>query len=144
MTNTIAAVMRHLRNYFERDCYEGEITIRGGVVTPSVSAPYVYISGSDAHDGVKKLAGGAILEDSKGDETFTGRMWTLHPPDDFLALCESIAAYEEKNPVGALASETLNEYSYTKQNNGRGGVMTWEEAFAARLVPYRRMFKGVG
>lgn len=144
MAITIAAVMRHLRNYFERDCYEGEITIRGGVVTPSVAAPYVYISGSAYHDGVKVMAGAAIKGDNAPDETFHGRVWTLHPPDEFLSLCQSIAAYDEKHPVGAMASETLNEYSYTRQSNGKGGVKTWQEAFSGQLSPYRRMFTEVG
>lgn len=144
MVTTIAAVMRYVKNYFERECIEGEFAIRGGVVTPAVSAPYIYISGSTSHDGLKKMHGGAIEADNHPDETFTGRVWMLHPPDDFIALCESISAYNYANPVGALMSETLNEYSYTRQSNGRGGVNSWQDAFASSLVPYRRMFSEVG
>lgn len=144
MTNTIAAVMRAVRNYFEREYIEGEISISGGVVSPAVDAPYVYISGSDFHDGVRKMMASTIEADNHPNETFAGRVWLLHPPDDFLVLCEKIAAYQETNPVGAMMSEKLNEYSYTRQSNGSGGVKTWQDAFAESLTPYRRMFTGVG
>lgn len=144
MTNTIAAVMRAVRNFFERDCIEGEFTISGGVVSPAVDAPYVYISGSNFHDGVRKISASAIESDNHPSETFTGRVWLLHPPDDFLALCERIAAYQIATPVGSMMSETLNEYSYTRQSNGKGSVQTWQDAFSDELIPYRRMFTGVG
>lgn len=144
MTNTIAAVMRAVRNYFERGYIEGEISISGGVVSPAVDAPYVYISGSDFHDGVKKMMASTIEADNHPNETFTGRVWLLHPPDDFIDLCEKIAAYNEKNAPGALVSETLNEYSYTKATGKNGSLLSWEEAFASKLIPYRRMFTEVG
>jgi hypothetical protein len=143
MANTIAAVMRHLRNFFERGSIEGEISIRGGVVTPAVSAPYVFISGSTFHDGVKRMSGGSIDGDIHPDETFAGRVWLLYPPDDFIAICDKIEAFEAGSSPGAYTSETLGEYSYTRAVGANGAPIAWEDAFATRLAPFRRMFTEV-
>lgn len=142
MSVTIAAVMRHIRNYFEQGSYTGPIAIRGGVVTPAVSTPYVCIYGSDHLDGIHAVGGGRIL-DAMDDEDFTGRVWFLEPPADFLSLVEQITAYEAQNAPSPLLSESLGEYSYTRAQGKTGGGLTWEEAFATRLAPYRRMFTEV-
>lgn len=139
MKVSIAAVMRHVRNYFERGFIDGEFTVSGGVLTPMPRAPYVAISGSVWHDGVFRVD---QLRETP-EETFTGRVWALHPPDDFVQLCEEIAAYDEKNPAGALQSESFGEYSYTRAS-GQSGVIGWQGVFAQRLTPYRRMFTEVG
>lgn len=143
MTNTIAAVMRHLRNFFERGRIEGEISITGGVVSPSVEAPYIYIKGSRHHDGLRQMADSAIVGDAGSNETFAGCVWLLYPPDDFLDLCAKIAEFEAKTPAGALQSESLEGYSYTRAS-GQNGLLTWQEAFATRLTPFRRTFTEVG
>lgn len=138
MAVSIAAVMRHVRNYFERGFIEGEFTVSGGVLTPAPRSPYVAIEGSVWHGGVFRVD--QLRENP--EETFTGRVWALHPPDDFVQLCEEIAAYDEKNPAGALQSESFGEYSYTRAS-GQNGVIDWQTAFAQRLWPYRRMFTEV-
>jgi hypothetical protein len=143
MSNTIAAVMRHARNYFERARIEGSISVSGGMVSPVPAAPYVCISGSLYHDGVHKVEAGAFADNAAPDETFTGTVWLLHPPADFLLMCEEIATYCEKNPAGALHSESLGEYSYTRAS-GNNGVLTWQQAFANQLRPYMHMFTEVG
>lgn len=141
MSVTIAAVMRHIRNYFQQGSYTGTIAIHGGVVTPAVSTPYVCIYGSAHSDGVYAVENGAIT--GVEDETFTGRVWFLKPPADFLSLVEQITAYEAQNAPSPLLSESLGEYSYTRAQGKSGGFLTWEEAFATRLAPYRRMFTEV-
>lgn len=138
MAVSIAAVMRFVNNYFERAYIDGTFTISGGVLSPAPAAPYVAIEGSAWHGGVYRLD--QLREHP--EETFTGRVWALHPPDDFVQLCEEIAAYDEKNPAGALQSETFGEYSYTRAV-GQTGVIGWQTAFAQRLIPYRRMFTEV-
>ena len=143
MTNTIAAVMHECRNFFERSAIEGEISINGGVVSPLVDAPYAYIKGSSSHDGLVRLENGAIAGDAGADETFAGCVWLLYPPAHFLDLCRKVSEFVEKTPVGALQSESLNEYSYTRAT-GQNGLLTWQEAYASSLVPYRRMFTEVG
>ena len=152
MAVSIAAVMRRVRNYFERECIEGAFAICGGVLEPMPDAPYIAISGSARHDGVfpaSALSGELTGDELSGlinhdivlakDETFDGKVWGLHPPDDFLALCEEISAYDGKNPIGAPQSESFGAYSYSR-GAAEGG---WEAAFAGRLLPYRRMFTEV-
>lgn len=128
--------MRRVRNFFERERIEGTFTITGGVLAPLPDAPFIAISGSRWHDGVFPI--GALPGDMP-DEIFDGKVWGLHPPSDFLALCEAISAYDEKNPIGAYQSESFGPYSYTRGTAGNG----WEAAFAGQLLPYRRMFTEV-
>lgn len=144
MLHTIAAVMRETNNFFDRYGIACEISISGGVVSPAVDAPYVYISGSKFHDGLHEMSHSSILSDNHPDEKFHGQMWALYPPSDFLALCEQIAEFEAKTPVTALQSERMNEYSYTMFGGKTGGVLTWQEAFANRLRPFLRPFTEVG
>lgn len=144
MTHTIAVVMREVHNFFERGKFYGTISISGGmVVSPGVSAPYVYIKGSTFHDGLWEMAGTSLVRDNHPSETFSGCIWLLYPPNDFLALCEQVAEFEAKTPAGALQSESLEGYSYSRAS-GQNGLLTWQEAYASRLRPYRRMFTEVG
>ena len=138
MTHTIAAVMAETRNYFVRQRIDGSINISGGmVVSPKINAPYVYIKGSTFHDGLWEMVGLSLVRDNHPNETFDGCIWLLYPPNDFVDLCDEIAAFDAKTPAGALQSESLEGYSYTR------GSTTWQEAFASRLRPYRRMFAEV-
>ena len=83
------------------------------------------------------------MPEGKPDEAFAGRVWLLHPPDDFAALVEEIAAYDQRNPAGAYHSETFGDYSYIRSTNGDGAALDWPQAFAQSLAPYRRMFTEV-
>lgn len=140
MAVSIAAVMRRVRNFFEREKIEGTFAISGGMLTPSPNAPYWAISGSARYDGVWPEK---QLPIDRENETFEGVVWGLHPPEDFLQLCEEIQAYDQKNPMGALQSETFADYSYTRASAGSSAGGGWESAFEARLIPYRRMFTEV-
>lgn len=145
MAVDVAAVMRQTRNYFEREKMEGVFSISGGVLSPAPKAPYVCIQGSAFCDGVWRLAGGMLIAEDglfSPEETFEGVVWGLHPPNRFLALCEQISAYEEKNPAGALQSESFGDYSYTRAS-GQSGAQGWSSAFWLQLLPYRRMFTEV-
>lgn len=143
MTHTIAAVMQEVHNFFERGSISGSISITDGDVLPDVNAPYVYIKGSSHHDGLWEVAGKSLVGDVLPDETFDGCIWLLYPPRDFLSLCQQVAEFEAKTPVGALRSESLEGYSYSRAS-GHNGLLTWQEAYASRLRPFRRMFTEVG
>lgn len=140
MAVSIAAVMRRVRNFFERERIDGTFTISGGMLEPLPDAPYIAISGSAWHDGVFPAG---TLPETGHDEQFDGKVWGLHPPSDFLAMCESISEYDAKNPVGAYQSESFGGYSYTRGNVGGTAGDGWEAAFAGQLAPYRRMFTEV-
>lgn len=145
MAVTMEAVMRQCCNFFQRGYRDGTFTIKGNVLTPAVDAGYVYISGSKSADGVYRLgyADKLLTEEALEDETFTGRVWALCPPPAFLALCEEIKTFDEKNPAGSLQSESFGSYSYSR-GSGANGAATWQEAFFSRLAPFRRMFTEVG
>ena len=143
MQEYLAAVMRHIRNYFERGRIDGVITITGGVVSPAVASPYVCIVGSAYHDGVHAVTGGAI-DSALPDETFDGRVWLLYPPREIIQLAAEIAAFDATSPAGAMISESLGEYSYTRAHDWRtGGAATWETVFDPHLRPHMRMFTEV-
>ena len=52
MSVPIGAVMRRVRNFFERGYREGTFSIVGNVLSPAVEAPMIAIQGSRYHDGV--------------------------------------------------------------------------------------------
>lgn len=149
MPVSVGAVMRHVNNYFESGYRATTYSIEDGKLTPSsVFAPgmYVAISGSLFHDGVWKLGDEFELvgrKEGTPNETFFGRVWFLHPPADFLALCEEIAKFDENTPVNGVQSESFGVYSVTHKNGKNGSVLTWQEAFADVLRPYRSMYTEV-
>ena len=141
MAVCVADVMRHCRNFFAVAYKDGTFRISGNALLDVPDARWVYISGSMAHDGVWEVCDGYLTgRDVSGlpDEDFAGRVWYLAPPCDFLALCEKIRAYEEKNPMVAVTSERFGEYSYTRDASG------WQSAFGGQLATYRRMYTEVG
>lgn len=144
MAVSVAAVMRQINNFFEVGCISGVIVISGNAIVPDPKTPWCCIRGSMCHDGVHMLAGPYLQgADTCGpDEEFDGRVWQLSPPADFLALCEEISNYDDKNPAGAYLQESFGGYSYTRQQTT--GSTAWQDVFAGRLAPYRRMFTEVG
>ena len=64
-------------------------------------------------------------------------MYLLNPPADFIHLCGDIACWAAANPDPAVTAEKLGEYSVSR------APITWQEAFAPALAPYRRMFTEV-
>lgn len=133
MTDGMTPVMRHIRNFFERERMDGKFTLKSGTLIPMPPAPYLAVSGSAGHDGV--YAANALPD---GEETFTGTVWGLYPPKDFVALCEEIADHEKSDQQESVSEEQFGIYrcQWTKKN--------WQEAYADRLAPYQRMFTEVG
>lgn len=144
MAVSVAAVMRQCRNYFEDGYIQGTFRITGNAL-PEVDWPWVFVSGSVFHDGVWQMQDGYLTgrdENELPDEEFTGKVWLLSPPHDFLALCKTIAEYEEKNPIGAPVQESFGNYSYMR-NMRSGQSNGWASVFAGQLAPYRRMYTEV-
>lgn len=146
MSVSVAAVMRQCNNHFVDSYVDGTFRIANNVlegIDQCSLSRFVYISGSLYHDGVWEICFGCLTGHSvEGlrDETFEGRVWMLAPPADFLDLCKEISEFDEKNPIGAYASESFGEYSYTRTGNG---IIGWKSAFADRLSRYRKMFTEV-
>lgn len=151
MAIDIADVMAECRNHFQdadTPYIEGEFALVDGVLTPSdglASGDYIAITGSHLNDGVYLPTvdnDGFHLADAE-DETFTGRVWILHPPRKFISLVAEIIAYATANAPTAITSESFGGYSRSMATNSAGAVIGWQSVFADRLRPYRRMYKVV-
>lgn len=157
---SMTTICADIKNYFLKDkvtpstcIYSGEYTISSGNVTPSdflKEGQYFRICGSDLNDGV-------WLNTTKGrqglvDETFTGTIWAMSVPKDFIELCERIDAWATVNQaptsvnMSVFTSESFSNYSYNKGSGGgsksgiNGAATTWQTVFYDELTPYRREF----
>ena len=143
MTIKVSDVMRHVRNHFIQSACAGSFRQEGGVLTPANGAAdyfapgmWVAIVSKDGPQGVFQLTDQGGLAATE-DITFTGTVYVLNPPADFLRLCGDIACWAEANPDPAVSAEKLGEYSVSRR------AVTWETAFAPALAPYRRMYSEV-
>lgn len=144
----LTEVCQYLRNWFKRDTYIGEFTIASGVLTfsggalPLLTNQYYRIIGSVLNDGVHKYGD---AKDTLYDEMFTGAVWSMAIPPDFLELVSDITSWCESNADAInspFTSESFGGYSYSLRS-GYGASSTsgasWQNQFAARLDPWRKI-----
>lgn len=156
----MTVICADIKNYFLKDkvrpetcIYGNEYTISNGEITPSdflKEGQYFRICGSDLNEGV-------YLNTAKGreklrDETFSGTIWAMSVPQDFVDLCQQIVDWATINeaPTSAnlstFTSENFVNYSYNKGSGGgsksgvSGAALTWQTKFYDELTPYRREF----
>lgn len=142
MTITIPDIMREIRNCFPVAALDGAWRIEGGQLLPSAGledAAWVNLEGA-VQCGVHPLESGTLP--GVWDESWTGRVWLLAPPADFLSLCQQIIDWGEHQPDPAVHSESFGAYSRTLQT-ASGHPLCWQDVFAAALRPYRQMFSEV-
>lgn len=145
MNVTVGDVMREVRNYFPHHRIDGDFAISRGVLTPGdllAAGDWIAIGGSLRNSGVHQLEEGGRVPDAR-DEQWQGTVWLLSPPPAFLALCEEIAAWAQVHPACHKRRESFGAYSHEALVDDNGVPMSWQTAFAAQLIPYRRMFTGV-
>ena len=147
MTASVSSVMRYCRNYFEVGYVDGTFRITGNALHGAGDGVHwVYISGSNMHNGVWEICNGYLTGrsvDGLEDEEFVGRIWLLAPPVDFVELVREMQQYEEKNPVSAVIRETFGGYSVERASAADGHPVTTERVFSAKLNQYRRMYTEV-
>lgn len=136
----LTEVCAELRNYFVVSIHEGKYTINGGKIAPLdfiQENQYFRIVGSVFNDGVYENTADLVLT----DEIFSGAIWAMSCPPDFIALAEDIKKYNESDEAkpSAYTSESFGGYSYTKATDGNGAPIGWKKVFASRLKPYRRI-----
>lgn len=145
-----------LRNYFLRDysCpdsffFHGSYTISGGKMQalPFLKeGQYYRIIGSVCNDGVWQYQPEGEAP-AMTDETFDGTIWAMSVPPAFLALADEIKDWTVANADALNSpyqSESFGGYSYSKASGGGAGGSgsagwSWQDQFAARLAPYRRL-----
>ena len=139
MTVKVSDVMRHVRNHFVHSALSGTWAHSGGQLTPAdqlTPGRWIAIVSDDVSGGVFQLDEKGGIPDF-GELTFTGTVYLLDPPADFIRLCGDISCWAAANPDPAVSAEKLGEYSVSRH------AVTWESAFAPALAPYRRMFSEV-
>jgi len=140
----IERVCEHIHNYFSAgdDRRAGTYTIENGILALDhvVEGQYFRIVGSAFNDGVYIQPADDLI-----DETFTGEVWAMKPPRDFLRTVEEIEAWEAKygeRVMSPFQSENvIGVYSYAKAATGGASALTgWQAAFKARLDRWRRLY----
>lgn len=139
MTVKVSDVMRYCRNHFITGALTGHWRHEGGVLTPADSLAagmWIAVTGPDAPGGVYQLdeQGGVP---GLADVQWSGTIYRLNPPADFIRLCGDIGSWAAANPDPAVSGEKLGEYSVSRKAD------SWESVFAPALAPYRRMFPEV-
>lgn len=128
-----------LRNYFVKEVYRGNFTIKDGSIAPLnflQNGQYFTIVGSVFNDGVHKYPTDVLI-----DETFDGTIRTMAVPPAVIALAEEIEAYNESDAAkpSAYTSESFGGYTYTKATDKNGAVASWKTIFASRLNKWRKI-----
>lgn len=148
----IDEVCAYIHNYFEVDDNTGErmiypdtYTISGGVITLPflIAGNYFRIIGSELNDGIYKYP---VANGTLDDETFTGVIWKMRPPKEFLKIVENIEDWVDKygdvmrNPY--QSEDVIGVYRYTKMTTGKvtgDYIATWQNAYKNQLNQWRRL-----
>lgn len=141
---TLTTLCKEVNNYFDSERIFDTFEIKnGGFVQslPLVQGQYYAIFDSVFNDGVHKYGDD---NDILTDEKFTGAVWCLKIPADFVALCDKITAWETSN-AAALASpfqsESFGGYSYSKASGKDGRTVAYTDVgeFANALRKWRKI-----
>lgn len=148
----LTEICQYLRNWFERDIIVGNFQVLDGVLVatnnttlPILSGQYYRIAGSIFNDGVHIMD--EVTDVLKDEPVFSGAIWLMAIPPNFLALVEDIEEWTTKN-VDAVnspyQSESFGGYSYSLRSaggatDGESGGVTWQNQFKARLSPWRKI-----
>lgn len=148
----IGRTMDEIKNHFTRTVETGTFTIANGVLQCSgeyVKGQYVRLIGPVLSPGVYRVhcvGDGALtlagLPDG-ADETFSGAVYGLAPPPDFLELVREIEEFSRtaQNAASTVTSVTLpSGYHETRAVGRSGGAITWKEQYGPQLAQYRRAY----
>ncbi len=143
MTVTMSELMRVVRNAFVDGAADGTWRAKDGVLSGD-GAPlppgWVMVEGGPL-PGIHHIEADGAIE-GLPDGEWSGRIWLLSPPEDFVRLLEEINAWLDKHDDAGVIrrSERFGAYS---QDTSYASALTWQTAFADRLMPYRKMFSTV-
>ena len=147
-------ICQYLRNWFNSslpiicgtfEIKDGEIAISGKQLRLSdvlKDGQYYRIVGSAVNDGVHQWPDSDLQ-----DEQFTGAVWPMAVPAVIVDLANDIETWAAKYAgadsvaLSPFQSESFGGYSYNKGTSGNSGGygVTWQDVFANRLAPWRKI-----
>lgn len=140
-------ICAYLNNWFWREKVQGNFAIVDGAIdVPSLKeGQYFRIIGSIFNEGVH-----IYPTDDLKDEEFEGEVWSMVIPQDIIDLASDLHDWlteygtASSEALSPYTSESFNGYSYSKNAGGGSdasgaGANSWQNAFAYRLIPYRRL-----
>lgn len=146
-TSMVPALMRRCRNHFVESFADGAWSLADGKITGPVpmTPGWIAVGGSGLCDGVHLVGDDGTIAGLTGQGSWTGRVWHLAPPEDFLHLAGEIAAYRaghsSAEPQVVRRRESFGVYACeVAYGEGEAASTDWEAAFADALRPFRRMF----
>lgn len=141
----LSDIFAYLKNYFidpDEDIHTGDFVIENGSIDLPflLDGQYFRIVGSRLNDGVWQYPATQLL-----DEGFSGAVWAMRVPPSLIALAAEIEDWQNANAAvlaSPYQSESFGSYAYTQKGAGSetGATYSWQNQFAARLNPYRRLF----
>lgn len=141
----LSDIFAYLKNYFidpDEDIHTGDFVIENGSIDLPflLDGQYFRVVGSALNDGVWQYPATQLL-----DEGFSGAVWAMRVPPSLIALAAEIEDWQNANAAvlaSPYQSESFGGYAYTKKGAGSetGATYSWQNQFAARLNPYRRLF----
>ena len=144
MREMLEQLLRHLRNWFlvevdgEEQIFSGTYTVKGGEMSLPFLQPnqFYRVVGSVFNDGLHRYCDpGDYLQ----DETFTGAIWALSIPTAVIKLSEEIEEWQQNNALSPYQSESFGGYTYQRATGRSGKTATWQDVFAHRLNPWRKI-----
>lgn len=133
-------VLTYLGNWFLKDIQRGEFEIKDGRIELPflLHGQYFRILGSVLNDGVYQYPA-----ENLQDERFDGAVWALAVPKAVADIAQEVTDWQAKYGAAAAAPYTMESfggYSYTKASTGgANGASAWQDAFKARLIPWRKL-----
>ena len=141
----LTEICAELKNYFidrDKDIHSGEFAIIDGSIDLPflLEGQYFRIVGSVLNDGVWQYPTSQL-----SDEVFDGAVWAMRVPPSLIALAAEIEQWQTDNAATLASpyqSESFGNYSYTTKGAGSetGATFSWQNQFASKLNPYRRLF----
>lgn len=139
----LTRICAKLKNHFLRDKYEGEFTLVSGTAPLELlDGQYFVIVHSNLNDGVFQNTAESLARIQP--ETFTGRIWTMSVPVDFLDLVEDIDRLNAKvEELGLLdkgyASESFGGYTYSLQSGAPAYMQEWLRRINSGMSMYQKI-----
>lgn len=129
-------LMKECNNFFPHSWATGAFQIDNGEISlHMLDGQYYIIEGSVFNDGLHQYHYDALT-----DESFNGTVIMLAVPKAFVELANEIEEWVTKSGgVSAFQSESFGGYSYTRATGKNGGQITWKDAFADRLMVWRKI-----